>query len=122
MDTKIPRIHPFRFEQALIRLCTMPRTVLVHVLRFSSAYAYICIIVLLEVNDDSGIVFGAVAGSIILILLLIVLLPWLRNYLCPGLTFGYCIHKTKEVNVERAFDEELLLDDEKITVLKEIAR
>ena len=57
-----------------------------------------------------------------MILLLIVLLPWLRNYLCPGLTFGYCIHKTKEVNVERAFDEELLLDDEKITVLKEIAR
>ena len=80
------------------------------------------ITVSLEINDDLGIVFGAVAGSIILILLLIVLLPWLRNYLCPGLTFGYCIHKTKEVNVERAFDEELLLDDEKITVLKEIAR
>lgn len=72
-------------------------------------------------RDITGVVFGAVAGSIILILLLIVLLPWLRNYLCPGLTFGYCIHKTKEVNVERAFDEELLLDDEKITVLKEIA-
>ena len=66
--------------------------------------------------------FAIVAGSIVLILLLIVLVPWLKSYFCPELGIQYCIRRGKEVNVKQAFDEELRLDDQKIQVEKEIAR
>ena len=57
-----------------------------------------------------------------LILLLIVLVPWLRSYCCPGFSFGSCVRKTRAVNVNEAFDEELMLDEERIRVEKEVAR
>ena len=66
--------------------------------------------------------FAIVAGSIVLVLLLIVLVPWLKSYLCPQFGISYCIRRGKEVNVNQAFDEELRLDDQKIHVEKEIAR
>ncbi len=73
-------------------------------------------------RDKTGVLFGIIAGCIVLILLLIVLVPWLRTAWCPGFSFNSCVTKSRAVNVNEAFDEELMLDEERIKVEKEVAR
>ena len=52
-------------------------------------------------SDVTGIVFGIVCGSIILILTLIVLGPWIKGCLCPTFSLRKCYRKAREVKIDK---------------------
>ncbi|CBY33441.1 unnamed protein product, partial [Oikopleura dioica] len=72
-------------------------------------------------NDATGIIFGIVCGSIILILTLIVLGPWIKGCLCPTLSFRKFYRKAREVKIDKVFPEELFLDQSRITTQRKMA-
>ena len=52
-------------------------------------------------NDATGIIFGIVCGSIILILTLIVLGPWIKGCLCPTFSLRKFYRKAREVKIDK---------------------
>lgn len=72
-------------------------------------------------SDMTGIIFGIVCGSIILLLTLIVLGPWIKGCLCPEFSLRKCFRKAREVKIDKVFPEELFLDQSRITCQQRIA-
>jgi hypothetical protein len=55
-------------------------------------------------NDATGIIFGIVCGSIILILTLIVLGPWIKGCLCPTFSLRKFYRKAREVKIDKVLN------------------